>query len=289
MASSLILSGHAVGVATILESRSNLDSLDSVGNVGEVDESTALFAQGVDKFNLAILGEVLSQSLLSPGLIEITDVDVSGSTSADSQGNGWGKSSRMLAPANLETSVVDHKTLDVAEGVERCSCGRVDEGNKTDMLVGDVTDVMKKSATDNITNLLNRRLGVDVAQVDGSVTEVVNTTSSRGDSSGSNRLLSKGVRDQVAISTCQHVGVPRSNTQVLSSVLLLRLGDIGTAILAVIHTTRSLPFGLLRELRDCLDGVGDRKVVHERNVLLADNLDRVNCTELTKILSQFLL
>lgn len=48
----------------------------------------------------------------------------------------------MLAPANLQPTVVDHQTLQVAQCVERGGGGRVNEGNEADVLVGNVTNVV---------------------------------------------------------------------------------------------------------------------------------------------------
>lgn len=117
----------------------------------------------------------------------------------------------MLAPADLEASVVNHEALKVAEGVEGGSSGGIDEGHEADVLVGDVADMVEQTTPDHIANLLNGRLRVNVAEVDGSVAKVVDASSSGGDGGGSNRLLSKGVRDQVTVSTSKHVSVAGSD------------------------------------------------------------------------------
>lgn len=71
--------------------------------------------------------------------------------------------------------------------------------------------------------------------------------------------------------------------------MLLCLGNVGAAVLAVVDATRSLPLGLLRELRDGLDGIGDREVVDKGDVLLTDDLDGVNGAKLAQILTEFLI
>jgi hypothetical protein len=49
--------------------------------------------------------------------------------------------------------------------------------NEADVLARDVSNVVQKTATDNIANLLNRCLWVNVTEMDGSVAKVVYTTS----------------------------------------------------------------------------------------------------------------
>src|SRR5687768_17061730 len=85
------------------------------------------------------------------------------------------------------------------------------------------------------------------------------------------------------------MSVTRGDSEILRGILLLRLGDVRAAVLAVVHTARCLPLGLLGKLRDSLDRVGDGKVVYERDVLLADQLDRVNSAELAQVIPEFLL
>src|ERR1700760_636064 len=95
-----------------------LDGLDGIGNVGKVDKGTRLFAKSIDEFNLAVLGKVLSQALFGPGFIKIANVDVARSTSTDCKSNCWRQSTRMLAPTNLESAVVNHEALNVAQCIK---------------------------------------------------------------------------------------------------------------------------------------------------------------------------
>ena len=60
-----------------------LNCFDSISDVGEVNESAALLPQCVDQLNVTILSKVLSQTLLTPILIEIPNVNISRSTAAD--------------------------------------------------------------------------------------------------------------------------------------------------------------------------------------------------------------
>lgn len=195
----------------------------------------------------------------------------------------------MLAPTDLQPAVVNHKTLNVAQGVERSGRGGVDERDKADVLVRDVPNVVQQTTSHDIADLLDGGLGVNVTEIDGPVSEVVNATSSSGNSSGSHGLLGQSAGNQVTVSTGQHVGVPGGNAEVLRGVLLLRLGDISTTILSVVHSSRCLPLCLLRKLRDGLDGIGDRQEVDEGNVLLTDDLDSIDGTELAKVLPKLLL
>lgn len=287
--SAAILSEVDLESLVLLTVTNSLDSLNSVGNIGEVNKSTALLAESVDEFDLSVLSKVLSEALLTPALIEITDVDVSGSATGDSQGDSWWESARMLAPSNLESSVVNHETLKVAESVETGGGSWVDEGNEANVLVWNVANVMKKTSTDNVANLLNSSLRMDVTQVDSAVTQVVHSTGGSGNGGSGNGLLSKGGRDDLAISTAQDMGVSWGNSEVLSSILLLSLGNIGASILSVVDASWSLPLSLLWELSDGLDGVANGEEMDETNGLLADQLNGVNWAKLSKILSDLLL
>ena len=113
-----VLSEVDLETFVLLTSSHSLDGLDSVGNVGEVDERTALLAQGVDQLDFTILGEVLSQTFLGPRLVQVADVNITRGTTADSKGDGRRKGTRVLTPSNLETAVVNHQSLEVAESVE---------------------------------------------------------------------------------------------------------------------------------------------------------------------------
>ncbi|GKT53353.1 hypothetical protein ColTof3_00692 [Colletotrichum tofieldiae] len=249
----------------------------------------ALRLHSVDQLDFAVLGEVLSQSLLSPCLIQVANVHIARSPSADGKGNGGRKGTGVLAPANLQSAVVDHQALQVAESVEGRGSRGVDKGDEADVLVRDVTDVVKKTTANNVADLLDRRLGVDVAQVDGAVSKIVDTTSGGRDGSRGNGLLSQGVGDDVAVCASEHMRIARRDAKVLSSVLLLRLRNVSTSVLAVVNATRGLPLRLLRKLGNCLDRIGDGQEVNEGDTLFANNLDRVNGTKLSKVLAELLL
>ncbi|KAH6604270.1 hypothetical protein Trco_007716 [Trichoderma cornu-damae] len=284
-----VLSEVDLELLVLLLAADGLDGLDGVGNVGEVDEGAALLAEGVDQLNLAVLGEVLAQPLLSPGLVQVANVDVARGSAADGEGDGGRQGAGVLAPANLEPSVVDHEALQAAEGVERRGGRGVDEGDEADVLVRDVADVVQQAAADHVANLLDGGLGVDVAEVDGPVAQVVHPAGAGGDGGGGHGLLGEGVGDEVSVGAGEHVRVARGDAQVLGGVLLLRFGDVGAPVLAVVDAAGSLPLGLLGQLGDGLDGVGDGQVVDEGDALLADNLDGVDGAKLAEVLAQLLV
>ena len=267
----------------------SLDRLDGVRDVGEVDECTALLAQSVNQLDLTILLEVLPEALLGPGLVQVTDVHVARCTAGHSECNGRRKSTGVLAPADLQTAVVDHQALEVAQGVEGRSRGRVDESDKANVLVGNVTNVVKQTASDDVADLFDRGLRVDVAQVDGTVSNVVGTTSGLRDCSGGNGLLSKSTGNQITVRAVENMGITWSDAKVLCCVLLLGLGHVGATVLTVVHPTRRLPLRFLGKLSDGLDGVANGQEVYKANGLLANDLDGVNGTKLAQILTQLIL
>src|SRR4051812_36353543 len=83
--------------------------------------------------------------------------------------------------------------------------------------------------------------------------------------------------------------ISRCNTEILSSVLLLSLGNVGTSILAIVDTARSLPFRLLWELSDSLDCITNGQEMHEANCLLSHDFDSINRPKLAQILAKLVL
>lgn len=69
---------------------------------------------------------------------------------------------RRTHPTNLEPAVVQRDTLEACCLVEGESAVRVDEGDEADVLVGDVADLLKDAAADDVADLLRRDFGVDV-------------------------------------------------------------------------------------------------------------------------------
>lgn len=187
----------------------------------------------------------MAQTFLGPGFVKIADVDVARGTTTDGQRNSRRQSTRVLAPANLETTVVNHEALKVAQSIERSgSCG-INKGDEADVFVGDVSNMMQQSTTNNVANLFDCCLRVDVTQIDGAVPQVVESSGCGGNSGGSNRLLGQRVGDHIAVGASQHVRIARSNSEILGGVLLLSLGDIRATVLTVVDAARRLPLGLL--------------------------------------------
>ena len=138
------------------------NGLDGIGDVGEVHECTALLPQGVDQLDLAVFLEVLSETIFGPAFVEVANVDITRSAAGHCQSNRWRQSPRVLAPSNLEAPIVDHQALEVAERVERSSRCWVDEGDEANMLVRDIADVVKKTATNDVADLFDGGFGVDI-------------------------------------------------------------------------------------------------------------------------------
>lgn len=74
--------------------------------------------------------------------------------------------------------------------------------------------------------------------------------------------------------------ISRRNPQKLGGVLLLRLGHVGAAVLAVEDPLRSLPLGLLGQLGHGFHCVTDGQEVNESDGLLLDDLHGIDGTEL---------
>ena len=118
------------------------NGFDGVGNVGEVNEGTALLAERVDELNLSVFREVLAEAVLRPGFVQVANIHITRGTTANSQGDGRRERTGVLAPADLQPTVMDHQALQVTQGVEGSGGGRIDEGNEADVLVGNVTNVV---------------------------------------------------------------------------------------------------------------------------------------------------
>jgi len=192
----------------------------------------------------------------------------------------------MLAPTNLQPSVVDHETLQIAQSIERSCRSRINKGDKADMLVGYISNVVQKPTPNDITNFFDGRLRVDVSKINSPVSKIVDSASCGGYCGCCNRLLGQCIRDEITICTIQNMSITRSNTKILCCILLLCLGDICATILSIVDFARCLPLCLLRKLGNSLDGITDGQEVNKANCLFTDNLDSVNRTELAQILTQ---
>lgn len=201
----------------------SLNCLDCVGNVGKVHKSTALLPQRIDELNLPILLKVLSQAVLRPRLVQIAHIYVSRGSTRYCQCDGGRQRSRVLAPADFESPVVNHQALQVAESIKRGSRSGIDECDETDVLVGDVSNVVQQAAPYHVADFLNGRLGVNVAQIYRSIAQVIHSAGSGRHRSCSNGLLRQSIRNEVAIRAVQDMCITRGNSQVLRCILLLSL------------------------------------------------------------------
>ena len=71
--------------------------------------------------------------------------------------------------------------------------------------------MVKKTTTNDIANLFNRSLRMDVAKIDCTITQVIDTTCRSSYGGRSNGLLSESVGDEITISTVQYVSISRSD------------------------------------------------------------------------------
>ena len=195
----------------------------------------------------------------------------------------------MFPPANLQAPVVNHQALQVTQGVERGCRRRVDKRHEADVLIGDVANVVQETTADDVANLLDCGLGVDVSEVDGAVAQVVDSPGGGGHGGRRHGLLGERIGDQVAIRGVEDVRISRRNPQELGGVLLLGLGDVRAAILAVEHALGDLPLGFLGQLRNSLHGITDGQVVDKPNGLFLDDLDGIDGTKPGQLLAQLIL
>lgn len=129
------------------------DSLNGVRDVGKVDESAisnvkqhqvrkrpahqrggkhVLLLQIIHKLDLSILAEVLLKLLNTEPLevFDIANINITSSTGLNGQSKGRRKWARVLAPANLQTTIVERESRGTSSVVEYESGSRFDEGNE---------------------------------------------------------------------------------------------------------------------------------------------------------------
>lgn len=124
----------------------SINGFDGVRDVREVNESTvpdsgcqdtgperhvgySLLLEEVDELDITVLAEVPLQLLVveSIEVLDITDINVAGSTAMHSESKGRRKRAGVLAPANLEATVVQRQTLVGCDLEEGKRGSRVDE------------------------------------------------------------------------------------------------------------------------------------------------------------------
>ncbi|RUS33592.1 hypothetical protein BC938DRAFT_470973 [Jimgerdemannia flammicorona] len=76
----------------------------------EIDETTILLLECVDQLDLAILGEILAEFVLSDVGINVTEINVARRARLDGSEDRGGER-RGFAPANFETTVLDQDAL----------------------------------------------------------------------------------------------------------------------------------------------------------------------------------
>lgn len=146
-----------------------LDGFDGVSQIGKVDKGTIFLSQRVDEFDLTPLAKVSAERVFGNCVVDVAHVDVSAGACGDCECDGGRQGTRVFAPPDLQPAVVDRQSLHAPESGESMGSVWVDKGDKADMLVGNVTDVMQDPASHHIADLFERSFWVNVAEVDGSV------------------------------------------------------------------------------------------------------------------------
>lgn len=262
-----------------------LNSLDGVSKVGEVHECTRLFLEKVDLLNVAKLREIRSQLRFGPVVVNVANVNVSRSTCSNGQSDRGREGPGVLAPANLEALVVDCQALEVGQGEELGGSSGIHKGHKANVTLRDVPNVVQKTSSHHVTDLLSGGLGMDITEVHRSVASVANTSSSSSHGISGRRLLRENVGESVSVGSGSHLLVARSESKVLGGVLLLGFADVGTSILAVVHLSLG-PDGVGLELLNDLDGGGNRQKVHKAVLAVANKLHGVNRAKFSQLIAK---
>ena len=99
-------------------------------------ENLLLFFQEVDELDLAILAKVSLQFLLTEGIevLDVPNVHVPCRARVDGECESGRKRARVLAPADLQSAVIEGHALVRSNLVESHGSGRVDKGNKLSSL-----------------------------------------------------------------------------------------------------------------------------------------------------------
>jgi hypothetical protein len=144
-----------------------------------------LLLQEVHELNLAELAKVSLQLLLAESVkvFDVADVNVACCARVNGQSECRGQRTRVLAPANLEPSIVESQSLEGCHLIKGKRSSRIDEGDKlqqgcvnkrsrvkiysthSDMFVLHVSQALKNTATNSITKVLGRSLGVNITKV----------------------------------------------------------------------------------------------------------------------------
>jgi len=95
-------------------------------------DGNPLFFQEVDEFDITILAKVPLQPFLTEGVevFDVPNVHVPRRTRVDGECESGREWARVLAPADLQPTVVEGQALEGSNLVERHGSSRVDEGNE---------------------------------------------------------------------------------------------------------------------------------------------------------------
>lgn len=190
----------------------------------------------------------------------------------------------MLSPSDLQTSVVDHEALKIAQSIKGCGRCRVNKCYKTYMLVWDIANVVQKSASYNVADLFDCRFGMDVAEIYSPVPKIIDSTSRCCHRSCRNGLLCECIRYQVSIRSVKNVCITGSDAEILSCVLLLSLRNVCATVFSIVDPAWRLPLSILWELSNSLDRVSDRQKMNETDCFFPYELNGVYRSKFSKVL-----
>jgi hypothetical protein len=198
----------------------------------------------------------------------------------DGERESWRKWARVLTPADLQPTVVKGQALDRSNLVKSHSSSWVDEGNELqpssesarvakdkgktyrNVLILHVPDALQHASPDGITQVLSGGLGVNVPEIDRPVQRLVSVQTAKAVHAihapevRSERQVGGHGRPEAALGgdgregSLSNKGLGRGSLSSLCSGLL-RLGDVGASILAIVDTL-PCPGGLCRESVDDL-------------------------------------
>lgn len=126
------------------------DKLDSTHAV--------LLFEGIHLLDFAKVAKVSPKLFLIEGIriVDIAHVDVPRATRLHSHSDSGAQRARMLSPANLEPTVVNHNARVRGKVEEGKSSIRIDESDEGDVLLFDESDALQNATANVIADFLGR-------------------------------------------------------------------------------------------------------------------------------------
>jgi len=131
----------------------------------KVGEGAALLLQQVDLLDISVLTEVRLYLFdrIRVKVVDVADVNVPRASGSDDGGDTRGTGARGLTPSDLESTILDGDSRRDGVLIEGdCGLGE-DKGDKADVLVWNVSDLLQDTATYGVTDVLACGVGVEVA------------------------------------------------------------------------------------------------------------------------------